>query len=279
MRILISSLLIVLALATFESPAHAQRQTLRIAVVNTPDVVLDGLISLFERRTEYDVVLQITEGVYDLARQGMADLVIAHYGHPGTEAFISEGLGRWPRMVFSNQAAIVGPVSDPAGIRGLTDAAEAFRRIASRGAEFLLNNAATEKYLAEVLWRASGSAPKGGWQLDLGLRDQAVAEMAAQRGAYTLWGIVPFLRLKQQRGLAMDALVVADPMFQRVMVSTVVNRSRIPGVDEEAAIAFERFLLDPETQAQIRLFRHDGLRDQTWWPAGRNNAGSELSQF
>lgn len=128
------------------------------------------------------VVLQITEGVYDLAREGMADLVIAHYGHAGTEAFMSEGLWRWPRIVFSNQAVLVGPASDPAGIRGLTDAAEAMRRIAECGGEFFINNAATEKYLADVLWRASGAPPKRTWQLDLGLRDQAAIEMAAQRG-------------------------------------------------------------------------------------------------
>jgi len=41
----------------------------------------------------------------------------------------------------------------------------------------------------------------------------------------------------------------------------------------------QRFLLEPETQARIRQFRHHGLADQTWWPAGRNNAGTELSGF
>jgi tungstate transport system substrate-binding protein len=252
--------------------------------VNTPDVLLEGLIATFQQETGYRITLSVTEGVYDLARNGMADLVIAHYGHPGTEPFVSEGLGRWPRMVFSNQAALVGPASDPAGIRGLTDAAEAMRRIAQRGAEFLVNNAATEKYLADVLWYAGGAPPKRGWQLDLGLRDQAVVEMAAQRGAYTLWGVVPFVRLQQQRleqqrPLGMEALVVGDPMFQRVMVSVVVNATTTVGANEEGALAFERFLLAPSTQARMRAFRHHGLAAQTWWPAGRNNAGSELTQF
>lgn len=282
----LAAALVVLALTIFGTawPLHAQQRVLRLAVVNTPDVLLNDLIGIFERASGYRVTLQSTEGVFDVARAGNADLVIAHYGHPGTEPFMADGLGRWPRMVFANQAVLVGPSSDPAGIRGLTDAAEAMRRISERGGEFLMNNAPTERYLADVLWRTAGSPPKNTWQVDLQLRDQAAIEMAAQRGAYTLWGIVPFVRFQeqrrqQQRPLGMDALVVRDSIFQRVMVSIVVNPARIRGVDEAGAIAFERFLLDPSTQAHMRAFRHHGLTDQTWWPAGRNNAGAELMQF
>lgn len=294
MRIPASLLVVVATILTSGLPSYAQRRAepnkdavsrvLRVAVVNTPDVLLNSLIATFEQETGYRVMLQITEEVFDLARKGMADLVIAHYGHHGTQDFMEDGLGRWPRMVFSNQAVLIGPASDPAGIRGLTDAAEAIRRIAQRGGEFLVNNAPTEKYLATVLWQASGVPARNGWQLDLGLRDQTVVETAAQRGAYTLWGVVPFVRLQQQRlqqqrPLGMEALVAGDPMFQRVMVSIVVNRARIPGIDEEGAIAFERFLLEPRTQGRIRQFRHHGLGQQTWWPAGRNNAGAELAGF
>lgn len=264
--------------------AQGAGRTLRLAVVNTPDVLLGELIPTFERITGYRVALEIGEGAYEAARQGRADLVIAHYGHPDTEAFITGGFGRWPRMVFANQAALVGPTSDPAGIRGLTDAATAIGRIADRGAEFFVNNAATERYLGDVLWRLAGSPAKSRWQADLQLRDQPAIEMAAQRGAYTLWGLVPFVRFLEQRRqqgrpVAMEAFVLRDPLFQRVMVSVVVNPARVAGVDEAGAVAFERYLLDPSTQARMRAFRHHGLADQTWWPAGRNNAGAELTVF
>src|SRR5688572_11231376 len=148
----------------------------RLAVVNTPDVLLNDLLPAFRQDTRYQIELQVTEGVYDLARKGLADLVIAHYGHAGTEAFMMDGLGRWPRMVFANQAALVGPSADPAGVRGLGDAVEAFRRIVQRGGEFIVNNAPTERYLAEVLWEAIGRPDKKGWYLDLGLRDQPAIE-------------------------------------------------------------------------------------------------------
>jgi tungstate transport system substrate-binding protein len=259
-------------------------ELLRVAVVNTPDVLLNELLPEFTRQTGIVVTMESTEEVFDLARAGKVDLVIAHYGHAGTEAFMADGLGRWPRMVFSNQAVLIGPASDPAGVRGLTDAAEAFRRIAQRGGEFLVNNSPTERYLAEVLWQSSGAPPKQGWQVNPGLREQAAIEAASQRGAYTTWGLVPFVRLQeqrrqQQRPLGLEALVVGDPLFQRVMVSIVMNPARFPRANVEAALALERFLLEPRTQARMRQFRHHGLAGQTWWPAGRNNAGAELMQF
>lgn len=285
MRSAVLALCFAAVLASAASPtlrAQGQGKVLRLAVVNTPDVLLDELIPAFEQITGYDVTLEIGEGAYDAARAGRADLVIAHYGHADTEAFMADGLGRWPRMVFANQAVLVGPPSDPAGVRGLSDAATAIGRIAERGGEFFVNNAPTERYLADVLWRLAGSPAKSRWQIDLQLRDQTAIETAAQRGAYTLWGLVPFVRLQQQRAaqqrpLGMEVLVGGDPLFQRVMVSIVVNPARVRGVDEAGAIAFERYLLDPSTQARIRAFRHSGLTYQTWWPAGRNNAGSELS--
>jgi tungstate transport system substrate-binding protein len=251
----------------------------RVAVVNTPDVLLNALLPAFQNRTGHQVTLRIGEDAYDVARAGNADLVIAHYGHHGTEAFVSEGLGRWPRMLFSNQAVLIGPRRDPAGIRGLSDVVEASRLIVRRGGEFIVNNAPTEKYLAQILWEASGRPPNTGWLLDLGLRDQAVVEAAAARGAYTLWGLVPFVRLQAQRDLGLDALVTSDPLLQRVMVGIVVNPARIAGVNQAGAIALLRYLLEPSTQASIRGFRHHGLLDQTWWPNGRANAAADLMLF
>ena len=261
--------------------AEQGNAAVRVAVVNTPDVLLNALLPSFTTRFGYNVTMQIGEGAYDVARSGNADLVIAHYGHSGTEAFVSEGLGRWPRMVFSNQAVLVGPYRDPVGIRGLDDAVEAFRLMVRRGGEFVVNNAPTERYLAEILWDASGRPAKTGWWLDLGLRDQQAIEAASARGAYTLWGLVPFVRLQAQRDirLDLDTLVINDPLLRRIMVAVVVNPARIPGVNEAGALALQRYLLEPGTQARIGQFRHHGLLNQTWAPAGRNNAGSELTQF
>jgi len=45
------------------------------------------------------------------------------------------------------------------------------------------------------------------------------------------------------------------------------------------AVVFSVLIVRAVRSARIRQFRHRGLAEQTWWPAGRNNAGAELSQF
>src|SRR5262245_6067263 len=71
--------------------------SIRLVVVNTPDVLLDALLPQFEEETGCEVTVSSTEAAFDVARAGRADMVIAQYGHSGTEAFVSEGLGLWPR--------------------------------------------------------------------------------------------------------------------------------------------------------------------------------------
>jgi DNA-binding transcriptional LysR family regulator len=122
--------------------AAVDRPVVRVASVPTAveGNVLPALITTFEQRTRYRVELLTTPLLYELARAGKVDLAISHYGHRDAEAFVMDGLGEWPRTIFSNQMALVGPPADPAGVRGLPDAGEAFRRIAAARSPFLLND-------------------------------------------------------------------------------------------------------------------------------------------
>jgi tungstate transport system substrate-binding protein len=260
------------------------REVIRVAVVIAPETsgLIRELLADFETRTGRKVVVDSRQDVFGLARDGKADLVLAHYGHGGTEEFCTEGLGLWPHPVFSNQAALIGPLSDPAGVAGTRDAVEAFRRIARCKAPFVVNNSATEKYLADVLWQAAGKPDRGDWYRDKGLRNQAATKDAIQaavtENGYTLWGLVPFLKYREEHpDCGMKALLTDDPLFQRMMVTVVVQPGRIPGVNIEGAKALERFLIAPETQARIRAFRVAGFDGPVWWPAGRNNSGAFLS--
>lgn len=262
-----------------EARAVGQASIIRLAVVHTPEDsgLLEELLPDFEKQTGYPVAVDSREDVYDVARKGQADLIISHYGHQGLESFIGEGLGLWPHPVFSNQAALLGPARDPAQIQGLSDAVEAFRRIATTRSPFLVNNGPAEKYLAEVLWEGAGRPERGEWYIDKGLREQPAIEEADRIGAYTLWGIVPFLKFSERSKPDLQALLCGDPLLQRLMVSVVVNPKKLSGINVEGAKALERFFIAPGTQARIRAFRYPSLGLQIWWPAGRNNGGAVLS--
>jgi tungstate transport system substrate-binding protein len=261
--------------------SYVQAQSLiRLQVVNVPvdSGLLTELLPDFERTTGYRVEVDKNgDQVYDFARRGAADLVLSHYGHHGVDDFMADGLGLWPRVVFANQAVLIGPSSDRAAIRGLNDAVEAFRRIAQTRSRFVVNNAPTEKYLAQILWEAAGRPDRTGWYTDSGLRDQQAIQAAERSEAYTLWGIIPFLRFKQTTTSSLEALVLDDPVLQRMMMTVLVNPEKVPGVNISGAFALQKYLALPSTQARIRAFRYPGVVNQLFWPAARDNIGSFLS--
>ena len=268
----------VLLVAVYCALGQGQVTVVRLAVVNTPEEsgLLRAILPDFERQTGLRVEVYSGEDVYDRARNGQADLVISHYGHAAVESFMAEGLSLWPRFVFGNQNVIIGPSSDPAHVFGLADAVEGFRRIALSRSPFVVNNSGIPKYTEDLLWEAAGRPSKEGWYVDMGLREQQAVQAAAQRGAYTIWGLVPFLRYQEQTQVDLRPLLVNDSLLSRMMFSVVMKPDKFPNANVEGAKALEKYLLLPSTQARIRAFRYPGLDHALWWPSARDNSTAAL---
>jgi tungstate transport system substrate-binding protein len=273
---LIAAVVLCVAFHGSQAPLASQTPTVRLAMVNVPDDVVRPLLAEFSKQFGQQAEIVYTgNDPFAVARDGKADLVIAHYGHEGVAPFVTGGFGLWPHAVFANQIALLGPPSDPAHVRGLADAAEAMRRIATSHSRFVMNNSAGNRYVEDILWTRAGNPPKGDWYLDRHSQGPQAARDAAQEGAYTLWGVPPFLRLKRQSPLTLEPLVTADAIFQRIMVAIVVNPQKVSGVNNAGAEAFQTFLLAPSTQARISAYRYPDLDQQVWWPAGRHNNAQE----
>jgi tungstate transport system substrate-binding protein len=255
-------------------PVPARSPTI-VRVASVPTAVegnlLPTLAAEFEKHSSYKVELTSSDDVYGLARAGHADLAISHYGHKNAEAFVMEGFGEWPRTVFSNQMALLGPPSDPAKVRDLQDAGESFKRIAATRSPFVVNHIDGVRYLTEVLWNAAGRPDRTGWLLDEGRQKDDAIRYASERGAYSLWGLTPFLRLRRETRLDLDPLVVGDPLLQRMLVSIVVKEAKTPGANTAGAMALQTFLLSPVTQARIREVRYPGAEAVQWVPGARHN--------
>ena len=251
----------------------------RLSSVPTPQDggLYDDLLPDFEQQTGYRVELTTGEDVYGPARDGRADVILSHYGYEDAQAFVQEGFGQWPQTVFFNQLAMLGPLSDPAQVRDLSDVVEAFRRIATTRSPFIVNDIDVLKYLTEILWNSAGRPDKGGWYVDEGFEEQDAVDAAAERGGYVLWGLTPFLRSQRQTKIELQPLVLEDPLLRRIMVTVAVNPEKVSGVNVEGAMALQQYLLAPSTQARIRAFRLPGIDRQIWWPAGWHNAGALLA--
>ena len=270
----VAALAICLSLFTAHAGETDAGGVVRLAVVNTPQFsgLLDSLLPDFERETGIKVEVYGGSDVYRRARNGEADLVISHYGKQGVERFVMDGYGRWPKIVFANQAVLIGHRSDPAGVRGSTSVAEALQRIASRKAPFIHNNIPGIDYLTDIALESAGQPDRTGWFIDDGHVKAAAMLLAEEKKGYVIWGALPFLRFDAGRESSeLQMLVAEDPSLQRVMAAIVVNPERVKGVNAGGAQALVDYLLAPRVQAKIAAFRTPGSELQLWWPAGRNN--------
>src|SRR6202045_5312586 len=122
----------MLAALLMVAPAAAQDRFIVVAsTTSTQDSGLLGyLLPLFKQKSgiEVRVVAQGTGQALDTGRRGDADVVFVH-AKPAELRFIAAGesLKRYP--VMYNDFVLIGPKSDPAGVRGSKDIREALASI------------------------------------------------------------------------------------------------------------------------------------------------------
>jgi tungstate transport system substrate-binding protein len=121
----------------------------------------------FDAQSAYRVELAMS-GNRDLLaeafRAGQVDLVAMHASDTASK-LVSEGYATNMRPWARNEFVILGPRSDPAGIRGLRDGAAALARIARVRAPFLDYQNSGPREVATALWRKAGINPQGEWLL------------------------------------------------------------------------------------------------------------------
>src|ERR1700742_3841481 len=138
------------------STAFAQDKSIVVAsTTSTQDSGLFGhILPLFKAKTgiEVRVVSQGTGQALDTGRRGDADVVFVH-AKPAEEKFISEGWATKRYPVMYNDFVLIGPSSDPAGIKGSADIAAALNAIKAKGLPFISRGDKSGTHQAELqLW-------------------------------------------------------------------------------------------------------------------------------
>ncbi|MFQ5549758.1 MAG: substrate-binding domain-containing protein [Gemmatimonadales bacterium] len=217
--------------------------------------LLDELLPIFERRTGLSVrTIAVGSGqALALGRRGEADILIVHDA-PSELEFIREGYGTVRAALMHNEFILVGPATDPAGVRG-RGTTEAFRRIATLGAtRFMSRGDDSGTHRRELmLWRGAGVAPNQSWYLEAGQGMSATLQIAYEFQAYALTDIGTYLTHPASEGL--EILVQGDSTLANPYHVLLVNPERHPRVNATLARLLLEYLVDPETQATIGSFR------------------------
>ncbi|HRO25458.1 MAG TPA: substrate-binding domain-containing protein, partial [Promineifilum sp.] len=133
MRKIITLLSILLLLAVAVGCGPKEPEVLRLATTtSTADSgLLDAILPAFEKanNARVDVVAVGTGQAIELGEAGDADVILVH-ARAREDAFVAEGHGTQRYDVMYNDFVIVGPPDDPAGVAGMSSAAEALAAIA-----------------------------------------------------------------------------------------------------------------------------------------------------
>jgi len=258
-------LLLAVLLVACAAPASAQRFTTVASTTSTEQSGLFGhILPIFTRETgiEVRVVALGTGQALDVGRRGDADVVFVH-DTAAEEKFVAEGFAtrRFPLMY--NDFVVVGPASDPAGIAGLRDVAEAWRRIAAKQAPFISRGDRSGTHAAELrLWQAAGVQPAGAWYREVGQGMGPALNTASAQDAYVFTDRGTWLSFRNRGSLMI--LVEGDQKLFNQYGVMLLNPAGHPHVKAADGQKFIDWLVSPAGQAAIASYKVGG--EQLFFP-------------
>ena len=265
------SLFVLAATIALAAGFSARAQDKSIVVASTTSTQDSGLfghiLPLFKAKTGIDVkvVAQGTGQALDTGRRSDADVVFVHAKAP-EEKFVADGFGVRRYPVMYNDFVLIGPKSDPAGIMGMTDVAQALKAIKSRGTPFISRGDRSGTHIAELdLWKAAGidiGKEKGPWYKEIGQGMGAALNTASAANAYVLADRGTWLSFKNRSDL--DILVAGDKRLFNQYGVILVNPEKHPHVKKELGQAFIDWLVSPEGQRAIADYKVGG--EQLFYP-------------
>jgi tungstate transport system substrate-binding protein len=255
---IIRSLILILGFASF---VQAQE---RLRLATTTSVQDSGLmpylLKVFEKkcRCKVDVIAVGSGQALKLASNGDVDMVIVH--DPAAEKkFLDDGRGINHKTFMMNDFVILGPSGDPARIRGMKSAAQAFSRIQKTNSLFISRGDDSGTHVKEMnLWRKAGVNPAAPWHMEIGQGMGAVLTMANEKQAHTICDRATYLTRRDQ--LNLKVLVEGDPDLMNYYSAMQVNPARFPSARKDLSGQLIRWLCSSEGQRLIGAYAVNGNR-------------------
>ncbi|MEM7028069.1 MAG: substrate-binding domain-containing protein [Chloroflexota bacterium] len=249
-----------LPLTNQETNTSAPRRLVLATTTSTDNSgLLDEILPDFEARFDIDVeVVAVGTGqAIRLGENGDADVLLVHARHR-EDAFIASGYGLDRQDVMYNDFVIVGPATDPAGVRTISDVTIALAQIAKLQSPFVSRGDDSGTHIKEQsLWGNDVPAP-GDWYLSVGQGMGGTLTVAHEQQAYTLSDRATFLA-RTLEGIDLEILLEGDPRLFNPYGVIAVNPMKHPTVNYDDAQAFITWLTSLETQASIAQFGTDSF--------------------
>ncbi|MBH2042761.1 MAG: extracellular solute-binding protein [Comamonadaceae bacterium] len=244
--------------------AWAQSITMASTTSTEQSGLFGYLLPEFKKASGLDVkVVALGTGqALDTARRGDADLLFVH-DQVAEEKFVADGWGVKRYPVMYNDFILVGPRSDPAGVKG-KDIVGALKKLAAGNGDFVSRGDKSGTHAAELrYWKLAGAdAAKGSGYKECGCGMGPALNIAASSGAYALADRGTWLNFKNRADLAV--LVEGDTRLFNQYGVMVVNPAKHPHVKVQDAQKFVDWVVSPAGQTAIANYKIGG--EQLFFP-------------
>lgn len=253
-------LLTILLLLVLAAPAFAVERLRMSTTTSTENSgLLKVLLPPFEQQhdVKVDVISVGTGKALKLGESGDVDVVLVH-ARKLEDKFVADGFGVNRKDVMYNDFVILGPATDPAGVKRSKTAAEALAKVAARPAPFVSRGDESGTHTKEKeLWQQAGGVPKAAWYVEAGQGMGEVIVMATEKQAYTLADRGTYNAFKKAKTNLAIVFEGEKGLFNPYGV-IAVNPQKHPHVKYELALKFIDFITGAEGQKIIADYKVDG---------------------
>ena len=253
--------------------------------------LLDVLLPEFEKDTGIKVKV-FAKGTGAAIRDGMdgnVDIIFVH-AKAREEKFVADGYGSYRLGVMHNDFVIIGPVTDPARIKGKAGAPLALREIAQARAKFVSRGDDSGTHTKEqALWKATGLRLEnqtttivkkgkrrslsflhpeglGEWYFSIGQGMGKTLTFAEEKQAYTITDRGTYLKYKfgRKQGLDLEISSEGDQKLFNPYGIIPISPKKYPHVKFQWADRLAKWLMSAKAQALIANFKIQG--QQAFFP-------------
>jgi tungstate transport system substrate-binding protein len=247
-------------IAVAQAPAGERFITVASPTSTQDSGLFNHILPLFKAKTgiEVRVISQGTGQALDTGRRGDADVVFVH-ARAQEEKFVADGWGVRRNAVMYNDFILIGPRSDPAGVKGKSIDA-ALKAIKDK-APFVSRGDKSGTHSAELaLWKAAGidvaGADKGPWYREIGQGMGAALNTASSMNGYVLADRGTWLSFKNRGEL--NIVVEGDKRLFNQYGVMLVNPARHAHVKAALGQQFIEWLISADGQKAIADYKIDG---------------------
>ncbi|MCE8424897.1 MAG: substrate-binding domain-containing protein [Candidatus Methanoperedens sp.] len=256
----------------------ATSQDLRLAT--TTSTCDTGLLDVLNKKFELEnnvKIFTICEGTgksIATGELGAADVVMVHAVQAELKAVANGSFINRSYMMY-NYFVIIGPENDPAGIRNVSNATDAFNKIAVKQSPFISRGDESGTDIMEKsIWKAANITPAGTWYLSVGKGMGDTITTADIKNGYTLSDRGTYLSMKEKINLRILFESDQKYLFNPYHIMAV-NPVKFPNVKYDLAMKYLGYVTSPQGQDIIRNYGKDKYGEALFVP--EEDAGNVTS--